>query len=89
MDGFVSGLAALNGSVISGDVYAWVIVFVLPVNSALNPVLYTFSSLNIIKVCGFIIYNSEPNFDNLPLVHQIQATQQTQHVLDTYKTRVP
>ena len=49
------GLAALNGTVISGDVYAWVIVFVLPVNSALNPILYTISSLNIVKVCGDII----------------------------------
>lgn len=36
---------ALLGQDISGDVYAWVIVFVLPVNSALNPFLYTFSGL--------------------------------------------
>ena len=45
------GFAALNGTVISGDVYAWVIVFVLPVNSALNPILFTISSLDIVKVC--------------------------------------
>ena len=32
---------ALNGHVVSGDVYAWVAVFVLPINSALNPFLYT------------------------------------------------
>ena len=46
-------MAALNGTVISGDVYAWVIVFVLPINSAINPILYTFSSIDVIKVSNF------------------------------------
>ncbi|XP_046543060.1 G-protein coupled receptor GRL101-like [Haliotis rubra] len=35
------GLMALNGTSISGEVYAWTAVFVLPVNSAINPILYT------------------------------------------------
>lgn len=39
------GTMTLAGQDISGDVYAWVIVFVLPVNSALNPFLYTFSGI--------------------------------------------
>lgn len=29
---------------ISGDTYAWLVVFVLPLNSAVNPLLYTFST---------------------------------------------
>ena len=35
------GLFTLNGVDISNDVYAWIIVFVLPINSAINPFLYT------------------------------------------------
>lgn len=26
------------------DVYAWIIIFVLPLNSAINPLLYTFTT---------------------------------------------
>ena len=39
-----SGLAAFGGVAISGEIYAWTAVFILPVNSALNPFLYTFSA---------------------------------------------
>ena len=39
------GLMALNGRVISGDVYAWAAVLILPINSALNPFLYTLSAV--------------------------------------------
>nr|ADC34816.1 putative relaxin-like receptor [Drosophila melanogaster] len=37
-------LAALSGCEISPDLYAWLAVLVLPVNSALNPVLYTLTT---------------------------------------------
>ncbi|XP_061195059.1 uncharacterized protein LOC133203254 [Saccostrea echinata] len=37
------GIAAYAGLEISFDIYAWVIVLVLPINSALNPIIYTFS----------------------------------------------
>ena len=36
---------ALGGVDISSDVYAWVIVLVLPINSAVNPFIYTFSMI--------------------------------------------
>jgi hypothetical protein len=36
---------ALSGYAISGDVYAWAAVFILPVNSALNPILYTLTAI--------------------------------------------
>ncbi|XP_076445860.1 uncharacterized protein LOC143283501 [Babylonia areolata] len=36
--------AALAGMKISGDLYAWLVVFVLPVNCALNPLLYTLTT---------------------------------------------
>lgn len=29
---------------VSGDIYAWIIIFVLPLNAAVNPLLYTFST---------------------------------------------
>ncbi|XP_048738543.2 uncharacterized protein LOC125653234 isoform X2 [Ostrea edulis] len=41
----IMGLLALNGYVISGEVYAWVAVFNLPINSALNPFLYSFANI--------------------------------------------
>ncbi|XP_062589229.1 uncharacterized protein LOC134250886 [Saccostrea cucullata] len=41
----IMGLLALKGHVISGEVYAWVAVFILPINSALNPFLYSFANL--------------------------------------------
>ncbi|XP_053408268.1 G-protein coupled receptor GRL101-like [Mercenaria mercenaria] len=41
----VMGMMALRGHVISGDVYAWSAVFLLPINSALNPVLYTVTAI--------------------------------------------
>jgi hypothetical protein len=44
------GMMALNGHEISGDVYAWAAVFILPVNSALNPILYTLSAIVVRKV---------------------------------------
>ncbi|XP_064630851.1 G-protein coupled receptor GRL101-like [Lineus longissimus] len=46
----ILGLAAISGKVtIPGDVYAWIAVFVLPINSAMNPILYTLSSLDLIN----------------------------------------
>ncbi|XP_053396296.1 uncharacterized protein LOC123555101 isoform X2 [Mercenaria mercenaria] len=39
------GTMALSGHVIPGEVYAWTAVFILPVNSALNPVLYTLTAI--------------------------------------------
>ncbi|XP_060571983.1 G-protein coupled receptor GRL101-like [Ruditapes philippinarum] len=41
----VMAMFALYGHVISGEVYAWAAVFILPVNSALNPILYTLSAI--------------------------------------------
>ncbi|XP_053380125.1 G-protein coupled receptor GRL101-like [Mercenaria mercenaria] len=41
----VMGIMALSGHVISGDVYAWAAVFILPINSALNPILYTLTAI--------------------------------------------
>jgi len=36
---------ALSGRMIPGEVYAWTAVFILPINSALNPYLYTISRI--------------------------------------------
>lgn len=37
----LSGLLTLMGTDVTAQVYAWVIVVVLPINSALNPIIYT------------------------------------------------
>nr|XP_006819774.1 PREDICTED: G-protein coupled receptor GRL101-like [Saccoglossus kowalevskii] len=43
------GFASLGGAVIPPRVYAWVAVFVLPLNSAINPLLYTISTPTFMK----------------------------------------
>ncbi|XP_060562539.1 G-protein coupled receptor GRL101-like [Ruditapes philippinarum] len=41
----VMGILALNGLPIPSGVYAWSVVFILPINSALNPFLYTVTAI--------------------------------------------
>ncbi|XP_033746496.1 G-protein coupled receptor GRL101-like [Pecten maximus] len=41
----VMGLMALSGEMIPASTYAWTAVFILPINSALNPVIYTFTGI--------------------------------------------
>ncbi|XP_077989816.1 uncharacterized protein LOC144444277, partial [Glandiceps talaboti] len=46
----VMGILALTDAVtIPGIVYAWTAVFILPFNSAMNPILYTISTINFKK----------------------------------------
>lgn len=42
----VMGLLALSGVNVTGEAYAWTAIFVLPLNSATNPLVYTISSLH-------------------------------------------
>ena len=44
------GVMAIRGTTIPGEVYAWVAVFLLPINSAINPILYTISSIRRARV---------------------------------------
>ncbi|KAH9492202.1 hypothetical protein Btru_026532 [Bulinus truncatus] len=37
----VVGLSSMTGASVSQDTYAWIVVFVLPLNSAVNPNIYT------------------------------------------------
>lgn len=53
------GIIALSGRVISGDVYAWSAVFILPINSALNPVLYTLTAILARKVSSYDLHEQE------------------------------
>jgi hypothetical protein len=48
---FFAGLMALTGYTIPGEVYAWTAVLILPINSALNPFMYTLSAIYGKKVC--------------------------------------
>ncbi|KAI8764290.1 G-protein coupled receptor GRL101, partial [Biomphalaria glabrata] len=54
----ILGFVSLAGGNASNDVYAWIAVFVLPLNSAINPVLYTLSTAPFLmnfrsRVCRF------------------------------------
>ncbi|KAH9490750.1 hypothetical protein Btru_051142, partial [Bulinus truncatus] len=37
----VLGLLSIKGQIVSREMYAWLIVFVIPLNSAVNPMIYT------------------------------------------------
>jgi hypothetical protein len=41
----ITGVISMSGHFFPLDVYAWVAVFVIPVNAALNPFLYTFNNI--------------------------------------------
>ncbi|XP_013392577.1 G-protein coupled receptor GRL101-like [Lingula anatina] len=45
----VLGILSMAGVPINPEVSSWVAVFILPVNSAMNPILYTLAN---IKICG-------------------------------------
>ncbi|KAI1286967.1 Relaxin receptor 1 [Halotydeus destructor] len=53
---FLIKILALAGVPINDDLYAWVAVFFLPVNSALNPILYTLTTKlfkeHLVKIMG-------------------------------------
>ena len=50
---YFPGILAVTGTEISGAVYAWTAVLVLPINSALNPFLYTVTAILGKKVWQF------------------------------------
>lgn len=53
MDGLFTGILAISGIYMPRSIYAFVVVFVIPVNAALNPIIYTFPQLMTIKVSVF------------------------------------
>ena len=61
----IQGMLALCGQVIPAVVYAWTAVFVLPINSALNPFLYTLTAIISkkvnVQVQVFTLYLQEQN----------------------------
>ena len=48
----LTGVMALSGQTIPAVVYAWTAVFVLPINSALNPFLFTLTAVVNKKACN-------------------------------------
>ncbi len=54
------GFAGLGGASIDPQVSAWIAVFVLPLNSAVNPVLYTVSAVSWTQVCRYGHQGSVP-----------------------------
>ncbi|EDO32738.1 predicted protein [Nematostella vectensis] len=61
----IIGIASLSGMQAPPEVYAWVAVFVLPLNSALNPILYTISTTNFRKNVGAHYRRSSKRLQNL------------------------
>jgi len=48
----------MEGHEIPGEVYAWTAVLILPINSALNPFLYTLSAVVAKKVGAYVCLNT-------------------------------
>ncbi|CAH1267768.1 RXFP2 [Branchiostoma lanceolatum] len=64
---------ALTGIPISGSMYAWIVIFILPINSAINPILYslttrTFTTLleNIVKGSPLSLRSGRPDCEKAP-----------------------
>lgn len=56
-----SYIFSVLGISIGDDLYAWLAVFVLPVNSALNPILYTVTTKMFrqqVLIISFLVYAS-------------------------------
>uniref|UniRef100_T1J3N1 G-protein coupled receptor GRL101 n=1 Tax=Strigamia maritima TaxID=126957 RepID=T1J3N1_STRMM len=66
------GLCAMAGLSIPGEVYAWTAVFILPLNSATNPIIYTLCSVQF-KEMILRKYNNSKRRTNTP-TQQMQMT---------------
>ncbi|KAH9491357.1 hypothetical protein Btru_031313 [Bulinus truncatus] len=54
----ILGMLSLTGQLFDNEVYAWVAVFVLPVNSALNPIIYTIPVV-VTRLRSYIVNESQ------------------------------
>ncbi|XP_078603350.1 relaxin receptor 1-like [Branchiostoma floridae x Branchiostoma japonicum] len=50
--------AALLGVPISGSMYAWIVIFILPINSAINPILYSLTTRTFTNMLGNLVEKS-------------------------------
>ncbi|CAH1267413.1 RXFP2 [Branchiostoma lanceolatum] len=46
---------ALLGVPISGSMYAWIVIFILPINSAINPILYSLTTRTFTNMLGNLV----------------------------------
>ena len=77
-----TGLLALADYPIPGSVYSWIAVLVLPINSAVNPVLYTLSEQLQKKVKKLL------PFDNILLSKQAHDVEMTSRRHDNVASTV-
>ncbi|BFZ20881.1 hypothetical protein BsWGS_23920 [Bradybaena similaris] len=82
------GFASLAGANASNSVYAWIAVFILPLNSALNPLLYTLSTAPFLMNIRKRAYRFRKSF-------MTSMTQETKHsfvddrTVNSYTERKP
>lgn len=68
------GLMAMAGVKVTGEVYSWIAVFILPLNSATNPIIYTIASLQFSSFCKLPFGNkNRKNFKNKTLSTSLSA----------------
>ncbi|CAH1267408.1 RXFP2 [Branchiostoma lanceolatum] len=46
---------ALTNAPISGSLYAWIVIFILPINSAINPILYSLTTRTFTNMLGNLV----------------------------------
>ncbi|XP_035682256.1 relaxin receptor 1-like isoform X1 [Branchiostoma floridae] len=49
---------ALTNAPISGSLYAWIVIFILPINSAINPILYSLTTRTFTNMLGNLVEKS-------------------------------
>ncbi|XP_072025436.1 uncharacterized protein [Amphiura filiformis] len=80
------GILSLTGAaVIPPTVYAWIAVFVLPINSSLNPYLYTISSLDLKDKISELSYSGNKS---CPHCKHRNSSKSENYSMDTYKAAV-
>ena len=81
------GILSLTGAVvIPPTVYAWIAVFVLPINSSLNPYLYTISSLDLKDKISEFSYSGKSSCPHCK--NSYKGSKSDQYSMDTYKAAV-
>uniref|UniRef100_T1JLT2 G-protein coupled receptors family 1 profile domain-containing protein n=1 Tax=Strigamia maritima TaxID=126957 RepID=T1JLT2_STRMM len=61
----ILGFMSLSKVTIPPQVFAWIAVFILPLNAAINPVLYTLSTPSFVKPATKSAWSTRPNISNI------------------------
>uniref|UniRef100_T1IT58 G-protein coupled receptors family 1 profile domain-containing protein n=1 Tax=Strigamia maritima TaxID=126957 RepID=T1IT58_STRMM len=80
------GILSLSGVTVPPQVFAWIAVFVLPLNAAINPVLYTLSTAPFLERKNIKIRNKKIEGPTRKRVSRFRRSFMTSITIDAYRT---